>query len=465
MNTEIVTKEKTDVKLGFFYSLGEVGSQLSWYMINSYLTLFYTDVVGLSAAAISLIMLIARVWDAVNDPMMGLIADRTNTRWGKFRPYLMFAPPFLAIFNILTFTVFPVQGALKVALCLICYIGAGMMYTVLGVSYAGLVNRIARDSRVRTNYAVARSIGSSVISMFLSAAAMPMILHFSNSETANAKGYFITTIILSVLMLPSFWLCAWKCKETVVIHTAESTTAGAEKKSILKSMKTVVQNKMLVIIIFNTFMGAMANIARMSMLSYYVIYVVGSYTMIAPIYTTITLFQLIGSAAVPYLTKVLSKKNICLMLGFTSTISIVLIFLFGAQNTILIFVCSAVIGLGNSVGGVGTGMICDCIEYGDWKYGVRDEALPFAIVSFSVKLATAVTGSVGVLLLAATGYVAGAEQSASTLTGINVVVNLIPAVCMLFATLPLLLYKIDDKMMEKIVADLDKRNANKTEEK
>ena len=107
-------KEKTNPKLAFCYSLGEVGSQMSWYMINNYLMLFYTDVVGLAAGAISMIMLIARVWDAINDPMMGTIADRTHTRWGKFRPYLFFAPPFLAIFNILTFTVFPVQGTAKV---------------------------------------------------------------------------------------------------------------------------------------------------------------------------------------------------------------------------------------------------------------------------------------------------------------------------------------------------------------
>ena len=87
-------QERTDKKLGFFYSFGEVGSQLSWSMINTYLTLFYTDIVGLSASAISLIMLVARIWDAVNDPMMGAVADRTRSRWGKFRPYLMFAPPF-----------------------------------------------------------------------------------------------------------------------------------------------------------------------------------------------------------------------------------------------------------------------------------------------------------------------------------------------------------------------------------
>ena len=141
-----MAKEKTSPKLAFGYGMGEVALQMSWYMINNYLTLFYTDIVGLTASAISLIMLIARVWDAVNDPMMGALADKTRTRWGKFRPYLMFAPPFLAVFNLLTFTVFPVTGAAKVILCLVCYIGAGMLYTVVGTAHAALVNVIAVDS-------------------------------------------------------------------------------------------------------------------------------------------------------------------------------------------------------------------------------------------------------------------------------------------------------------------------------
>lgn len=128
-------KEKTSPKLMLSYSLGEIGCQMSWYMVNSYLMLFYTDIVGLAAGAISMIMLIARVWDAINDPMMGNICDRTNTKWGKFRPYLYFAPPFLAIFNILTFTVFPVSGAAKVILCLITYVGTGMAYTACCISY------------------------------------------------------------------------------------------------------------------------------------------------------------------------------------------------------------------------------------------------------------------------------------------------------------------------------------------
>lgn len=217
MNYQETVTEKTNMKLGFFYSLGEVGCQLSWNMINTYLTIFYTDIVGLTAAAISAIMLIARIWDAINDPMMGNIADNTNTRWGRFRPYLMFAPPVLAIFNILTFTVFPVQGALKVVLCLIFYIGTGMAYTACSIAYQALQNVIAIDSQVRMTLATARGIGSSVIGIFMSAFAMPMILFFGKSDVATAKGYFWTTVVLSIAIIPVFWLCALGNK-TVTIN-------------------------------------------------------------------------------------------------------------------------------------------------------------------------------------------------------------------------------------------------------
>ena len=158
---------------------------MSWYMINNYLNIFYTDIVGLTGAAISAIVLIARIWDAINDPMMGQIADRTNTRWGKFRPYLMFAPPFLALFNILTFTVFPVQGIAKVILCGVCYIAAGMAYTACSIAYQALLNVMSVDSRVRQLLATARSTGASIIGIILSMVAMPLILRFSSAVNEN----------------------------------------------------------------------------------------------------------------------------------------------------------------------------------------------------------------------------------------------------------------------------------------
>ena len=454
--------EKTSPKLAFFYSLGQIGSDLSWYMINTYLTVFYTDVVGLSAVAISMIMLVARIWDAVNDPIMGAIADRTKSRWGTFRPYLMFTPPFLAIFNILTFTVFPVTGALKVAICLICYVATGMAYTAVNVSYNGLLNRIAKNSQVRMNYITGKSIAASILSMILSATVMPIILFFSHTmkdgaKIADAHGYFMTVVLCSIVLIPCFWLCAWKCKE---INIVENVNVPTEKKPILKSLKGLFQNKYLLMTVFCVFAGVIGAMARMSMLSFYVIYVVGSYTMIAPIYTTMTIFSLLGSFTLPWGTKKFGKRNYLMILTFISIAGLVLMFLVPADNAPFLLSVSAIVGLSMCSGNICTGMIADCIEYGDLKYGVRDDALTFSFMGFGVKLATAITGAVTVLILDKIGYVPNAEQTEAVKTGINALVNLFPAVVMLVSIIPLFFYKLDGKM-DEIVAALDERNGVK----
>lgn len=265
------TNAKTSPKLAISYSFGEVASQMSWYMVNNYLMLFYTDVVSLSAGAISMIMLIARVWDAINDPMMGSIADRTHTKWGKFRPYIMFAPPFLAIFNILTFTVFPVQGTLKVILCFICYVGTGMAYTACNIAYQALQNVCAIDSRVRMNLATAKGIGSSIIGIILSMVAAPALLHFSHegATEADARGYFVFAVILSIAMIIAFWICAAGCKEeyTEQLHADEK----GEKIKFVDGLKQVVKNDQLMMVVAATILGTICVTGRMGMLTYYII--------------------------------------------------------------------------------------------------------------------------------------------------------------------------------------------------
>lgn len=446
-------KEKTSPKLAFCYSLGEVGCQMSWYMINNYLMLFYTDIVGLAAGAISMIMLIARIWDAINDPMMGNIADRTNTRWGKFRPYLFMAPPVLAVFNILTFTVFPVQGAAKVALCLITYVGAGMAYTACSIAYQALQNVIAIDSQVRMNLATARGIGSSVVGIILSACAMPMILHFSGAEVANAHGYFVTTVILSLIMIPVFWICGAGCKETYAqqLHS----NPQQEKLGFFGSLKEVVKNDQLLMVVLATVLGTICVSGRMGMLTYYIIYVVGDYTVIAMVFTVMTIAQLVGTLFIPWGTKLMTKKGYLVFLNVVMCIGFLLMFINPTDNKPYLLGVSFLCGLCNSSASVCPGMVSDAIEYGDWKLGRRQEGIAASMLSFGVKLSTAISGSAGVLLLAATGYVAGADQTAAAKQGINIVVNMVPFVIGLLSCVPLLFYKLTPKKVEEIRADLD----------
>lgn len=450
--------EKTSKALAVYYSFGEIGDQLSWYMINTYLMVFYTDVLGLAAGAISIIMLIARIVQGIASPVWGAIQDRTNSKWGKFRPWLMFLAPFMAIFNILTFTVFPVTGVAQIFLCCICYIIVGLLYTAISNAYSALVNVVSSDSQVRMNLSAARSVGSSIIQMILSAVAMPMILFFGHSTKANGTGYFWATVVCSVAMIPFVVICGLKCKETVKESStpSQASSSSVEKISIWTSLKALVKNSQLDVTVGSTFFGAASTMLRMMMLVYYVIYVVGSYTLVAPIMTTLTIAQLIGSALLPWGTKTFGKKGYMIGLNVIQILSLVGLFFF--KDIVVVFILNAIIGFTNSSANITFGMMSDSIEYGDWKYGVRNIGLSVSMITVAVSIATAVTGSIGALLLQATGYVANQAQSVATQTGSNAIVNLVPAAVTLISTILLFFYKLDQKTVDQIAIDLKKRS-------
>jgi len=465
-------KEKMPLGSAIAYTIGYSGINVSWYMINSYLMIFYTDVVGLTAGAISLIMLIARVWDAINDPMMGAIVDRTHSKWGKFKPYIAIAPPFLAIFNIMTFTVWPLEGTAKVVVCLICYILVGMAYTVVQVAVNGLVNRLTRSSQIKMDIISMSQVGSTLIQTALGALVPVMLLAFSQTmvegaATPDQHSYFMTTLIVSIIMIPMFWICAWKCKEVKdeadeVVQDAVAK-AKPKKEPIGKSLKALAKNSQLIIGIVAVFLGAMGAIARMSLLTYYVVYASGlpmgeNYAMLGVVFPVITFLQMVGNVTLPFFTRKMGKKKTFILFNIISVVSLLILFFFSNGSVPVLIGASALFGFGLAGSSICYAFICDAIEYGDYKYGVRDDGLAFAMMSFGVKCATAITGAVGVLLIAAVGYdAANPVQSAATVTGINVVVNIIPAVLMVLSMIIMLWYRLDEKKMGVIASRLKVR--------
>lgn len=141
-------------------------------------------------------------------------------------------------------------------------------------------------------------------------------------------------------------------------------------------------------------------------------------------------------------------------------VGILIMYFFPSNNMVFLVGISAVIGFFSSVASISYGIMCDAIDYGDYKYGIREEALASSLMSFGVKLSTALIGSVGVLLLAATGYVANAQQTPETIRGINMIVNLLPAVILGISLIPMLFYKLDNKKMEEIQLALEERRKN-----
>ena len=220
---------------------------------------------------------------------------------------------------------------------------------------------------------------------------------------------------------------------------------------------------MLLIAVFCGFIGATGAIARMSMLSYYLIYVAGAFTVIAPTFTIISLMQMVGNLVLPFATRKLGKVRTFVIFEAVNALSMLVLFLAPQGNVVILLGLSVIYGFTNAGSSICYSMICDSIEYGDWKYGVRDDALAFSVMSLGVKCATAITGAVGVLLLAAMGYVAGEQQSPETQTGINVIVNLIPAILVGISVAIMKFYKLNEKTMDGIMAELKARRAGQGE--
>ena len=221
----------------FAYGCGDFASNLCWTFIGSYLSVFYTDVVGLTPVIASAIMLIAKIWDGINDPMFGAIAERTRSKYGRFRPYILFGSPILALFSVLAFTKFG-SGTTAIIWSAVTYIGCGMLYTVVNLSYGSLstVMTMNQDDAAQLNSY--RMMGTNISSVLLNAVTAPLLMHFSgNSQSYTATSYTYVAILYAVCALPLFYFVFRNCHEVV------SVPANATRVPLKESIKSVVTNK------------------------------------------------------------------------------------------------------------------------------------------------------------------------------------------------------------------------------
>ena len=304
------------------------------------------------------------------------------------------------------------------------------------------------------DYVTAAQIGSSIIQVILSASIMPMILFFGKSDTANAKGFFISVVICNLVMIPFLWFCAKNCPEVI---KEEAKKTEVKRRPIKESLKYVVKNKYLLMLMFSLFVGCIAVIGRMTVLTYYVIYVMKSYTLVSVMFTTITATQLLGNMFLPIATRKFGKIKWFLGSNIAWGIGCVALFFISPQNTVLIMIITAAIGFAGASASISFGMMADCIVYGEYKFGVRDEGFVTSFQTLSVKLGGAIVGAVAIPILFASGYVAGTEQTETAKTMINMVVNVMPAVLNFIAIIPLFWYKLDEKKVAELTMEIEQR--------
>lgn len=447
--------KKYSEKIGLVERIGycaiEIGNSFCWTMVSTYLSVFYTDVVGLAPAAVSMILLIARIWDGINDPMMGMIVEKTNTRWGKFRPYLMFAAPFVAIFSILTFTKTGLMGNKAVLYCLVTYICCGMAYTAVCIPQGSLVNVMTRDSQVRVEMNAMRQIGNKLNGLIISACTMPMILFFGAGNTSSPRGYFITTVLFAIFGMCCVVFGGIVCKERI------KPTKGSSVK-IKDSFLYVARNRNALLIAINGIFHAGASLGRTGVLSYFFIYYIKNPALMASVVSSTYIAGIVVQFFIPSLTKRMDKKWACVMAYAGMAVSLLIIFL-GGNNMVTLYLGSIMFGFCNYAPSLMYTICGEIADKEEVETGRRSDALIYSMLSLGTKIGIAVGGSIGVLLLGAIGYIPNADQTASTLRGINMIANVAPIVFFALAAACVGLVTITNKEASQNREILEKRAA------
>lgn len=460
MNLNTQTKKAS--KLGVIcYGLGDLASQFIWTFVGSYLTIFYTDIVGFAPIVVSGIMLIARVWDAINDPMMGSIAENTRSKFGRFRPYIAFGCPFLAVFAVMTFIDMG-NGIGGVLFSAIIYIIAGMLYTLVNIPYSSLAAVMTEDPKQRSLIGTSRSIGMNVGMIIVNSCSAGLALYFSGSgaEVATGHGYMMTAIVYSIIAIPLFLIVFFTSKEVIMPEKE------MKKLSLAETLGGMVKNRYLMVIFVVSTIQMVAFMGRISITTYYVIYCLGAFSLIALIMTIPSIGGIIGSLVVAPLANRFGKKKILALTLLGQGIGLFIVYFAPFTNMTQIMVGHWIYGIFNCGFPVCLAMVADCVDFWEEKTGVRQDGSYYATYGLSTKLGNAIGSAVGVLLISAFGYVAGSmEQTSTALSGINLTVNLIPAILLVVAAV--LVWVLWDKSDEEfdqiraIVKERHKKNENK----
>lgn len=433
------------------YGLGDFASNLCWTFLGGYLTIFYTDIVGIAPAVASILIMAARICDGFWDPIFGMIAERTNTKFGRFRPYIIFGAPFLAIFSVLSFTIIG-TGKLSVILAFISYFLCGLIFTVVNLSYGSLATVMTTDQEDLAQLTSYRMIGTNLSSVLITASAPILLTFFSTGGQTDRWGYFWTAVIFSGLSIPMFMLVGTKCKENI------RPVATKTRTSIRETLKVVLKNRPLMLLFMMMFAGMLAMFGRIGTLVYYVMYNVKQPALISAFMTIPSLAGIIGIYCTKRMVTKIGRKRMCLYGYLGCGLSLVGMFLIGEfwsyQSIPALLIMDFVYGLFNFVMPIPMAMVADAINYGEHEYGVRSDGTSYAIVSLSVKLGSAFGASLGLLIMAATGYVANQAQTVTAQTGINGVVNLFYGALWLLCLVPLHFYPLTEKVNDRINKEL-----------
>ena len=431
------------------YALGDTGINLYFMSTVTFLTYFYTEVYGLSAAAVAGLFLFARSIDAVTDPLMGYLADHTRSKWGRFRPYLLFGAIPLGLITVATFTIPDFDDTGKVIWAYVTYTLFGIIYTLVTIPYAGMTSLLTEDYGERATLSTFRMAGAFTGALIVVTCMLPLVGFFGGGIEG---GFGITMAILALLSTGLIWVCFLGTKER------NELVRDQERVSIENALKVLVNNPPLWIVISLFILGMLAFTFRQTTAPYYIEYFVGRPDLITPFLIVTLCIMFVGLACVPTLVKRLGKQASIQVGAVVAMLGSLGLFFNPPENVVLVFVWGCVMALGGTpIAVLGWAMIPDTVEYAQHKHGIRADGVILSTASFFQKVGKMVAGVAIPAILAFTGYVAHEVQSAASIQGIIVSVAAVPFVVNLLLLLICMTYKLDAAEHSALVDEIKER--------
>ena len=448
------------------YGVADFGYASAYMWVSSFMTIFFTDYVGVPAASVSALLLVVRIFDAINDPIIGSIADRTKSKYGRYRPWIAVGGTVMCLMIALMFAVQPTWPmGVKIAWMWIVYIMVTVAATCYAMPFNALGGVITSNDAGRVKLSNTRMVCSSLGSNFtnLIAATLILLLSGTNRTSNTAQGYFGAAVCSVVISLPFILWSAVKSKERV-----QPPPQQMEKKSKISlglQMKCLLGNKYALGCMFGQFVAGFYTYGRYTIMAYYFTYYEGDFNLysitgIIGLFTGIAGSGLLG----PWLYKVIQHKGRAVGTAFgLSGILSIPIFWISAKGVLFWVFYAVSTALGTAAFGLRYGCDGDNADYAEYKYGIRVDGFLSAFISMMLKAGGAVGPAVLLVWLDSLGYVANQAQNASVLNALNMGISFIPAVLLLLVALNFLIfYDMDSKKHAEIVKELECRRGTES---
>jgi GPH family glycoside/pentoside/hexuronide:cation symporter len=446
----LMTEDRIRWKEAAAYAVGDTASCLYYNTFNVFLMFFYTDTYGLAPAALGAMLLITRIWDTLLDPVMGMVADRTRSRWGQFRPWLLWMAVPYGIAGVMTFVTPDFSPSGKLLYAYVTYTLVMMVYTAINIPYGALLGVITRHSEERTRLSSFRFLGAFAGNLIVQGSLLYLVKTLGHGN--DRRGYPLAMGIYALAAIGLFLLTFSYTRERV-------RPPKSQRTNIRQDLADLAYNRPWIVLCATGIICLTWICIRQACTVYYFKYFAGSEGMASSFMVCGTLATLAGVACTSKLTRWLGgKKRAYIMYNLANAGANAALYLAGPSDFALMYATQI---LGSFFIGpilpLTWAMYADAADYGEWKNGRRATGLCFSAATFSQKIGWTIGSALAAWMLAFCGFQANAAQTPATLRGIQMMMSIIPGAACLLTAGGALFYNLDGDTQRAIEADLLKR--------